>query len=185
MVLRYARSFCGTRQYDALNNLEEIIGPILLSRLIMWWESFAMQPGPHLNIKTVFPGMEISIIKMRWLDHLMFIMGILIMERWHLYIGMAPQPCTTTAMWRCHNLSNQWQRRFQLKLRSHWVRVLRQCHINVAIQGPAVRVTRPLSSIHLFSPWLELLKHWLPVTFMFDRCPCSVAVTTHVNRNIH
>ena len=45
-------------------------------------------PGPRLNIKTVFPGMVISIVKIRrsW-DRLIFIMGIFFISvRRHLYI---------------------------------------------------------------------------------------------------
>ena len=44
-----------------------------------------------LNIKTVFPGIGIPIIKMRRLwDRLIFKTGIHILVRWHLYIEMAP-----------------------------------------------------------------------------------------------
>ena len=46
-------------------------------------------PGPLHNIKMVFPGMGISMIKIRWSrDRL--IMGILILARRHLYIETAP-----------------------------------------------------------------------------------------------
>ena len=31
---------------------------------------------------------------------------------------------------------SQWQHSFQWNLRSHWLKVLRQCHIAVEIQGP-------------------------------------------------
>ena len=49
-------------------------------------------PGPCLNIKTVFPGMGISIWKIRWLrDYLVFIMGIPLLLRWNLYIEMDPR----------------------------------------------------------------------------------------------
>ena len=43
-----------------------------------------MEPGPILNIKTVFPGMGISIILIIWL--LIFMMEILILVRQHHYI---------------------------------------------------------------------------------------------------
>ena len=40
------------------------------------------EPGPYLNIKTVFAGMGISMLKIRWLrDHLIFNMGIHILVR--------------------------------------------------------------------------------------------------------
>ena len=52
---------------------------------------FSLQPGPRLNIKTVFPGMGIPMLKIRWSwDHLIFNMGIPILARWHLYIETAP-----------------------------------------------------------------------------------------------
>ena len=46
------------------------------------------QSGPHLNIKTIFSGTWNSIIKIRqsW-DHVIFIIGIPILLRWHPYIG--------------------------------------------------------------------------------------------------
>ena len=50
-----------------------------------------MGPGPHLNIKTIFPGMETIIIKIRWSwECLIFIMGIPILIRLHLYIETGP-----------------------------------------------------------------------------------------------
>ena len=48
--------------------------------------------GSCLNIKTVFPDMGISVIKIRWSqDHLIFIMGISILVRQHLYIETPPR----------------------------------------------------------------------------------------------
>ena len=49
-------------------------------------------PGPRLNIKMVFPGMGMSMIKIRqsW-DSLIFVMGIPILVRTHLYIETAPR----------------------------------------------------------------------------------------------
>ena len=41
----------------------------------------------------------------------------------------------TTAIWRFHNYFSQWQRSFQRKLRSHWLKCLRQYHVAVAKQG--------------------------------------------------
>ena len=47
--------------------------------------------GPCLNIKTVFPGMGIPMLKIRRLrDRLIFNMGIPILVRWHLYIETPP-----------------------------------------------------------------------------------------------
>ena len=43
-------------------------------------------PGTYLDIQTVFPGMGISIIKIRWShDRLIFTMGIPILVRWYNY----------------------------------------------------------------------------------------------------
>ena len=49
------------------------------------------EPGPRRNIKTVFPGMEIPMLKIRRSrDRLIFNMGIPILVRQHLYIEAAP-----------------------------------------------------------------------------------------------
>ena len=47
-----------------------------------------------------------------------------------------PGPCITTAIWRSRMNFSQWQHNFQRKLRSHWLKILRQCHVAVVIQGP-------------------------------------------------
>ena len=58
--------------------------------------AIGFQPGPRLNIKTVFPGIGISMLKIRQLqDCLIFNMGIPILVKQHLYIEMAPR------MWLC------------------------------------------------------------------------------------
>ena len=49
------------------------------------------EPGPCFNIKTTFPGIRISIIKIRLLqDHFIFIAGILAQVGWHLHTEMGP-----------------------------------------------------------------------------------------------
>ena len=49
------------------------------------------EPGPHLNIKTVFPRYGIPMLKIRWSrDRLIFNMGIPILVRRHLYIETPP-----------------------------------------------------------------------------------------------
>ena len=49
------------------------------------------RPGPSLNIKTVFPGYGIPMLKIRRSqDRLIFNMGIPILVRRHLYIDTAP-----------------------------------------------------------------------------------------------
>ena len=47
-----------------------------------------------------------------------------------------PGPCLTTAIWRCRKNSSQWQRSFQWKLHSHWLKFLRQRHVAIVRQGP-------------------------------------------------
>ena len=49
-----------------------------------------------------------------------------------------PGPCLTTTIWHCRNPFSQWERSFQRKLRSHWLKFLRQCHIAGVRQGPGV-----------------------------------------------
>ena len=49
------------------------------------------ESGPRLNIKPVFPGMGIPMLKIRRSqDRLIFNMGIFILIRRHIYIEMAP-----------------------------------------------------------------------------------------------
>ena len=56
-----------------------------------WSGLIKAEPGRHLDIKTVFPGMGIFIIKIRQLwDHLILIMPIPTLVRWYLYNDMAP-----------------------------------------------------------------------------------------------
>ena len=49
-------------------------------------------PGAHFNMQTVFPCVEISLIKIKrsW-DCVMFIMEVPTLVRWHLYIETAPR----------------------------------------------------------------------------------------------
>ena len=47
-----------------------------------------------------------------------------------------PRPCLTTAIWRCRKPFTQWQRSFQRKLCTHWLKFLRQRHVAVVRQGP-------------------------------------------------
>ena len=44
-------------------------------------------------------------------------------------------PCLITAIWRCRNPFSQWQRIFQRKLRSHWLKFLRHQAITWANVG--------------------------------------------------
>ena len=58
-----------------------------------------MLPGTHFNIKTVFPGMEVHILKTRRSrDRLIFNIAILILVRRRLYIETAPGHCWATYM---------------------------------------------------------------------------------------
>ena len=40
--------------------------------------------------------------------------------------GSSAGPCFTTATWRCRKIFSQWERSFLWKLRSHWLKGLRQ-----------------------------------------------------------
>ena len=46
----------------------------------------------------------------------------------------------TTATWRSCNPFSQWERSFQWKLRSHWLKVLRKCYIAIVIKDPGPRL---------------------------------------------
>ena len=53
--------------------------------------SFQYRSGPRLNIKTVFPRYGMPMLKIRrWLDYLVFNMGIPILVRLYLYIDTGP-----------------------------------------------------------------------------------------------
>ena len=55
-------------------------------------------PGPCLNIKTVFLGMRIPMLKIRWSrDRLIFNIGIPILVKQYLYIETTPEPY----QWHC------------------------------------------------------------------------------------
>ena len=63
------------------------------------------EPMPHFNVKIIVPGMEISIIKIRWSwDHLIFIhvMGIPILIRQHLCIKMLLPQSLVNIMVSCY-----------------------------------------------------------------------------------
>ena len=63
------------------------------------------EPMPHFNFKIIVPGMEISIIKIRWSwDHLIFIyvMGIPILIRQHLCIKMLLPQSLVNIMVSCY-----------------------------------------------------------------------------------
>ena len=55
--------------------------------------------------------------------------------------------CLTTVIWRCRKPFNQWQRSSQRKLRSHWLKFLRQCHVVIIRQDPGGPVLWPLTSL--------------------------------------
>ena len=53
-----------------------------------------------------------------------------------------PGPCITPAIWRCRKTVSQWQGSFQWKLRSHWLKFLRQRPATVIVLGTGhVKVT--------------------------------------------
>ena len=78
--------FCVNGQYGVVSFLRNtlLVQNVLLCDGILFATSWA-----HLNIKKVFPGMGISIIKIRWSwNHLILIMGIPALVRHDLYIEM-------------------------------------------------------------------------------------------------
>ena len=60
-------------------------------------------PGPRLNIKTIFSGMGIPMLKIRRsVDRLIFNIGMPILVRQHLYIEMppsSPMKCAHSLLW--------------------------------------------------------------------------------------
>ena len=78
------------QSYDCLNTNEVILKH--RHKICFWnplsvnWVHYSGDPGPRLNIKTVFPGIGISMLKIRRLrDRLIFNMGIPILVRRCLY----------------------------------------------------------------------------------------------------
>ena len=85
---------------------------LLLFVLGHWWHQHCrrlfQELVPHFTIKTVFPAMDISVLKIRWSrDCLIFIMGIPTLVRWfilrqpqliwkYLYTGIYFLPCHKT-----------------------------------------------------------------------------------------
>ena len=68
-------------------------------------------------------------------------------------------PCLTTAIWRCRKNSSQWQRSFQWKLHSHWLKFLWQRHVAVVRQGPGLRLLYLGADLRVTSHYLN--KWWL------------------------
>ena len=64
---------------------------LLIELWIIHQIKWIQELGSHLNIKTVFPGMGITMLKIRQSqDRLIFNMGISILLRQNLYIETAP-----------------------------------------------------------------------------------------------
>ena len=53
-----------------------------------------------------------------------------------VYWYRGPGPCITNVFGTCRKNFSQWHRRFQRKLRSHWLKFLRHVAITLVIQGP-------------------------------------------------
>ena len=71
----------------AITGITILVPYLKVKSLQLIWRS-----GTCLNIKTVFTGIGISIIKIRWSwDRLIFIMGTPILVRWCLYIETCPR----------------------------------------------------------------------------------------------
>ena len=78
--------------------------------------------------------------------------GFLHNGHWLSYGMMMPWVLYHFTIWRRRNPFSQWQRSFQWKLRSHWLKVLRQRHVTVIIQstGGCPDITTAMSP-HLHS----------------------------------
>ena len=88
------------------------------------------------------------------------------------------ESCITTAIWRCRRNFSQWQRSFQWKLRTHWLKVLRQDHVAVVIQDPS---RNWLSEIWQLRNGTDLkMCQILPITIMVVRYQRSVSAITHL-----
>ena len=95
LTLGHLQPSCMTWAGERISKDSSII-PLMGYIINMKWSNFACQPtlwrtGPRFNIKTVFPGMQISNIKIRrsW-DRLIFKVQISILVR-HLDIEMTPE----------------------------------------------------------------------------------------------
>ena len=75
-------------------------------------------------------------------------------RKWNnIAINVRPGPCLTTAIWRCRKPFSQWQPSFQRKLRSHWLKFLRQRHVAVVRQVPV-----PFRNMILYKGYARLNK---------------------------
>ena len=81
-------------------------------------------------------------------------------------------PCLTTAIWRCCKNSSQWHRSFHWKLRSHWLKFLRQRRVAVVIQGPGYHgELHQLQRVNpvLILPRENVMKHCWQVVFVVNK----------------
>ena len=100
----------------------------MMKRVYQWWAPRKMPNWWATNLQLK-----------RSLPRLPDIMNTINCEMGHVHWQAGneiatPGPCLTTAILR--NPSNQWQRSFQRKLRSHWLKLLRQRHVAVVRQSP-------------------------------------------------
>ena len=115
---------------------------------------------PRCNIKTVFTGFGISIIKIKesW-DRLILIMGIAMLIRWHLYIEMIPGSCFdanfVVSDIGCCRYGNPWYRQW----RQIWYH-LHDCrwHTKTSSTGSIFRVTGPLYGEFTGHRWIPRTK---------------------------
>ena len=97
-----------------------------VTKFCVMWEGQAL---PH---DTKFGNCRCKIVDSRAFPSWSLIHGL----RWSGLIKAEPGPCLTTAIWRYRNTFSQWQRSFQRKLRSHWLKFLWQHHVVVVKQVP-------------------------------------------------
>ena len=134
------RSFtCLTRRHKLLAHVKKDHKPngsMYLRPQKQNWMTIAFHDNDAWKLKFVYTF---------WMLSLFLCLYFVVVWQWtksnHIWIheSLCQQrsgPCLTTVIWRCRNPFSQWQRSFQRKLRSHWLKFLRRRHVAVVRQGP-------------------------------------------------
>ena len=77
-------------------------------------------------------------------------------------------PYLTTSIWSCRNPFSQWMHSFLWKLRSHWLKVLRQRHVAVVRQGPAKVTTMLLQMQESKCCKFGVILHLIPYYSLYE-----------------
>ena len=111
-----------------------------LGRNVLRFSSISTDRIKMMTFAMEFPWIDECLLTLRWYvvlpvreSHC----GDKTIVRSYLYNMISHTgPCLTTAIWRCRNPFSKWERNFQRKLCSHWLKCLRQRHVAVVRQGP-------------------------------------------------